>query len=529
MFKISRREMLVGASAMALQLPAFAGQEPHKGGTLIAVVQPEPTALTTVINSSFYHGIVSTNMFDALLTYDENFSPQPGLATSWDVSPDGLTITFKLRRGVKWHDAQPFTSADVKFNFLDVLRKYNARGRINLAPVESIDTPDDFTAIMHLSKPAPALMSALNSQDAQLLPRHLYEGTDIAKNPYNLKPVGTGAFRFKEWRRGEYISMVRNPDYWDQGKPYFDEIIFRIIPDAAARSAALETGEVMYAPYDAVAISDVPRLGKLPNLAISTDGYSYQGHMLMMELNTQRPQTSHPKVRQAISFAMDRQRLTDTVWYGLGTPAKGPIIHTSRFFSSEGVPQYPYDLKKANALLDEAGFPRKENGIRFTLSSSYMPFGETQQSTAQFIKQQLKQVGIDVTVENADLPTYLRRVYTNYDFDINQGSFATFIDPDLGLFRFYSTEQIAKGVAWSNASRYSNPTMDKLIAAQKSEPDEKKRLALMHQFQKMAQTDLPMVPLMEMHHFTTYNRKLHGLRKTPDAVLQGLKDAWLAS
>ena len=140
-----------------------------------------------------------------------------------------------------------------------------------------------------------------------VLPRHVYEGTNILSNPANQKPIGTGAFRFKTWQQGQYIELERNPDYWDTGKPYLDRVIFRVIPDAGARVAAFESQEVDYAPFDAVAFSDVERLKKLPFIGVGTSGYSWESAYTFVEFNLRNPILANPKVRHAIAQAINVQ------------------------------------------------------------------------------------------------------------------------------------------------------------------------------------------------------------------------------
>lgn len=525
---ISRRALIAGAGGAVLAGPrAFAAAEPVKGGTLIAIIQPEPSVLTSALNSAFSQGVVSTNVFDGLVRFDENLELQPSLALKWTHSEDSLSITFDLRRNVKWHDGKPFTSADVAFSIMEILKKFSPRGRLNYASVEAVDTPDPHTAIFRLSKPAPVVLNALTAAEGQMLPRHLYEGTDISKNPHNNKPIGTGPFRFKEWRRGEYISLEKNPDYWESGKPYVDALIFRIIPDAGARAAALETGAVQYAPYDPLPFSDVERIKAMPGLAVSTYGYDYQSQVLSIEFNLRNKYVSDVRVRRAIGHAIDMQKLTETVWYGIGKPAINVVPSTLPKFHTSDVPKYPFDMAKANALLDEAGFPRQADGVRFTLNHSYMVFHEAFRRNAEFVRQSLKDVGINTVIDNSDLPGYLRKVYTRYDYDMNSGQFSTFIDPEMGLTRFLWSKAIQAGVVWTNASGYASPEMDQIIEAQKYEPRNERRVELLKQLQKVAMTDLPFLPLMEMQHVTVYSKRLHGLSKSPDAALSSLKDVWL--
>jgi peptide/nickel transport system substrate-binding protein len=491
-------------------------------------VQPEPTVLTSAVNTQFPTGVVAVNIFDGLVRYDEQLAAQPSLAERWEVAADGKTITFHLRSGVRWHDGTGFTSADVKFSMEQVWQKLHPRGRTTFAAVETVETPDALTAVLRLHQPSLVILSALNSMEAQILPRHLYEGTDVVTNPYNLKPIGTGPFRFKQWRRGEFVELERNPDYWDQGKPYLDRIIFRMIPDAASRSAALETGEAQYAPYSPVALSDVARLRASGDLVIETQGYAWAAPYLCLELNLRRPTLGNLAVRQAIAHAINRPGLIDTVWYGLGKPALSPVPSSVTTFYTADLPQYKFDPKMAEQLLDQAGFPRKSGGMRFALTDDFMPYGESYRMTADYIRQDLRRVGIDLTVRSQDLGAYLRQVYGGYDFDTNIVQMSVFLDPQIGIHRQFWSKAAAPGIPWTSDTGYKNPAMDAAIEASQRESDPAKRVDEFHALQRIAMTDLPVLPLIELQHFTVYSRRLRVVSRAADAALSSLKDVWFA-
>ncbi len=267
--------------------------------------------------------VVSGKIFDGLLSYDDRLNPRPQLAVAWSVSPDGLVYTFKLRPSVTWHDGKPFTSEDVAYSVLEIWKKFHSRGRATFANVTAVDTPDPLTAIWRLSKPAPYIISALASVESQILPKHLYAGTDILTNPHNVAPVGTGPFRFVEWKRGQYIALARNPNYWDTGKPYLDRVIFRILPDAASLSTALETGEIQLVGGNVIAYSDVARLARLPNIALFHRNGNYTAGVTGFEFNLDKPYFKDVRVRRAFAHAIDRDTLLKNVWYGFGKVATG--------------------------------------------------------------------------------------------------------------------------------------------------------------------------------------------------------------
>ena len=340
---------------------------------LTAIHWPEPTVLNSAINSGFAAAFISTKIFEGLVEYDRNGKPVPQLAESWSVSPDGLSITFHLRGGVKWHDGIDFTSDDVKFS-IEVWKRYHSRGRLIYANVTQIDTPDPLTVILRLSHPAPALMSSLNSFTSPVMSRHAYAGTDIPTSPANVNPIGTGPWVFKEWQRGSYIILDRNPNYWQPGRPYPDRLVVRYLPDAAARSAVIETGEVQLGVQTPVALSDVHRLSALPNIGMTTEGYEYFAPIVTMQFNNKRPPFDNILVRKAIAYAMNRDLIIRNVWFGLGKIATGPISSKSEYYTSD-VDKYPYDPPKAEALLEQAGYKKDANGVRLKLIYEVSPLG----------------------------------------------------------------------------------------------------------------------------------------------------------
>ena len=240
-----------------------------RGGTLVQITQPEPPTLASYLSTSGPIGQVTAKIYDGLLEYGFDTKPQPSLAESWTVSPDGKTITFKLRKGVEFHDGKPFTSADVQFTVMEVLKKVHPRGINTFKEVAAVDTPDPQTAIFKLANAAPYMMAALSGFESPMIPKHVFATGDIRTHDNANKPVGTGPFKFVEWRRGELVRLDRNPAYWRSGQPYLDRIVVRFIPDSATRTALLEKGDAHVAGFGAVPYNDVKRLAALPSDFVS--------------------------------------------------------------------------------------------------------------------------------------------------------------------------------------------------------------------------------------------------------------------
>jgi peptide/nickel transport system substrate-binding protein len=224
----------------ALGVPASAqAPAPSRGGTIVVAIGGEPPHLNPHFTTLPWVWMIGMAVHDSLIKLDVNMKPHPNLAESWTASPDFRTYTFRLVRNARWHDGKPFTSADVKFTFEEVASKLNANGPTLLGALQRVETPDPFTAVMRFSRPHPTLLFYLDVPlTGGLLPKHLYEGTDIRRNPTNAAPIGVGPFKFVEWNRGDRIVLERNPSYHVKDRPYLDRVVFRIARDPAGRVVA---------------------------------------------------------------------------------------------------------------------------------------------------------------------------------------------------------------------------------------------------------------------------------------------------
>lgn len=508
------------------------GGSPKHGGTLVMIVQPEPPTLASYQSTSGPVGQVATKVYDGLLEYDFNLKPIPSLATSWTVSPDGKTITFKLRDGVKFHDGKPFTSADVQFSIMEVLKKVHPRApTTTFREIESIDTPDALTAVMHLRHPAPYLLMGLSGYESPMLPKHLMQGTNLQSSPLANAPVGTGPFKFVEWKKGEYVRLDRNPDYWKRGQPYLDRIVCRFIADAATRSAAMETGEAQLGGLGAIPNVDIARLKAMPQITTTTKGYEMLSPMVMLDFNTKKKPFDNVKVRQAIAYAIDRKFVVDNVWFGFGKPATGPI---SSNFKATGM--YTADVKNynvpngidiANKLLDEAGYPRKADGIRFEIVHDITPYGEEWKRYGEYVQQVLAKLGIKATLRYEDVATWLRRVYTSYDFQLTNNWVQTQADPVIGVHRFYWSKTITPGAVFVNDAQWSSPKTDELMEQAAVETDPAKRNNMYHELQKLLVEASPYVWVFELDFVTVENKMVKDAIVSPLGLYTSFDRAWL--
>ncbi|GGD89298.1 ABC transporter substrate-binding protein [Caballeronia grimmiae] len=508
---------LIGAETVAV------AAAPVSGGTLTWIVTPEPSSIVPLTTTAGGNAEIGPKVVEGLLTYDKDLNPKPLLATAWSVSKDGLHYRFTLRQGVKWHDGKPFTSDDVAFSIL-TLKQVHPRGRSTFANVTGVETPDAYTAIIDLSKPAPFLLTALSGSESPIIPKHLYEGTDIVSNPHNSAPIGTGPFVFKKFVRGDHILFERNPDYWDKPKPYVDRVIVRFIPDAAARAAALETGAANLGDQ-AIPLSDVKRFSSLPNFHVDTTNWPYVSNHQQLIFNLDTPVLKDKAVRRAISQAIDVNALNRVVWYGYGTVSAAAIGVANTRYHNANIHYFPYDPGQANAALDQLGLKRGPDGKRFTLRVLYNPFQDPR--AADYVRQSLARIGIDAQIQSYDFGTYVVKAYTDRAFDITFEALANVFDPTVGVQRVFWSKNFKIGLPFSNAAHYFNPEVDRLLEAASVETDEGKRRQLFLQFQQIVHDDIPSIEFGANPNITIVSNKVRNYAPTGEGLRGNFADLYI--
>lgn len=506
--------LLLGLSAA----PADA-QQPKHGGTLRFVMKYEPPTLSALNNTST--PTTSAKVWDGLVTYDIDLNPLPMLATAWKVSPNGLEYTFTLREGVTWHDGKPFTSEDVAFS-IKRLKAGHPRGRGTFANVEDVRTPDARTAVIVLSKPSPYMMVALGPSESPIVPKHVFESFDVATPPGPPQHIGTGPFVLKEWVRGSHAVLERNPNYWDKPRPYLDRVIIRFMPDAAARAAAFEAGDLDLGGSAPVPLTDLDRYKNHPRLAVDTRSFAYTGAQHQIFFNLDTPVLKNLKVREAIAHAIDLDAIVETVFYGQAKVSPSPISVALTPWYDPAVKARKFDPALANKLLDEAGQPRAAGGMRFPVRLLINPFIDGR--LAEFVRQSLRRVGIDATIQNLEFGAYVKAVYTDRAFDLTIESLTNVFDPTVGVQRGYWSKNFRVGLPFSNSANYSNPEVDRLLEAAAVEIDPAKRKALFSQFQRIVDADLPAVNMVSPLEIIVANRKIRNYARGAEGLGDNFAD-----
>jgi peptide/nickel transport system substrate-binding protein len=464
-----------------------------KKDTLIYARGVDSTSLDPITTTEGDTFKVTDNIFDNLLTYgDQDTTVHPGLAKSWEVSPDGLTYTFKLQEGVKFHDGTDFNADAVVFNFdrwmngnADKFPYYTMFGGFKADEghvIKEIKAVDANTVQFVLKRPqAPFLKNLAMSPFGIASPAAVKKYGD----KFRENPVGTGPFKFVEWKQNDKITLEKNADYWQKGLPKLSKVIFRVIPENTARLNALVNGEVDMMDglnnSDAGTVTSNDKLQLIERPSMNT---GYLGFTL-----TRKP-FDNKLVRQALNHAIDKKAIIDAFYGGQAEPAKNPMPPSIEGYN-DAVEEYPYDLEKAKALLKEAGYP---DGFSMDLwampvARLYMPEA---QKVAEVIQESFSKIGVKAKIQSVDWATYLDKAAKG-EFDAYMlGWTGDNGDPDNFLYTLLDKDSIGS----NNYSYYSNDALHDILIKAQTENDQAKRNELYKQAQVIIHEDAPWVPLV---------------------------------
>jgi peptide/nickel transport system substrate-binding protein len=496
--------------------------EQDSGGRLVVAITDDPGQYNPALTTSGSVHTASELMFNGLVAYDENFVPQPELAVSWEIEEDGTLYRFNLRDDVLWHDGEPFTSADVKYTFENVLTEFHSRTKASVgALLESVDTPDDTTVEFRFSEPYAPLLQQLDVTEAPILPAHIYDGTDPEENPANLEPVGTGPFMFASSSPDEELVLTKNPDYFKDGLPILDEVVMRVIPEAGSQVLALESGEVDW--LWGVPGPDLERFRNDDDYSTLETLVNPGGANCIMTVsfNLDRPTLQNLAVRRAIAHGLDRDAFVERVAFGQGNAATAPISSGIPSAYAAGLDLPDYDPAEAERLLDEAGWLRDGDGVREAsgvdgvddgtplsigvhLFPNFADYGE-------LMKALLLEIGVDVEVNALERATMVDEVFTQRDFDTNIISYCNGTDPEVGVRRMYISSDIAP-IPFSNSSGYVNETVDALFDEARNTVDPAARADVYRTLQEILVEELPYFWLVETKSTRLYTNECSGFR-----------------
>jgi len=495
----------MAAAALALGVlasPAALAAKDVTFAVAIALETLDPYNTNSTLNQA-----AGKAYYEGLFEFDKDLKIQPLLATGYEVSPDGLVYTIKLRQGVKFHDGTDFTAEAVKVNLDRVSNPENRLARYTqFKSVDKTEVVDPYTVRITLKEPFSAFINALAHPSAMMIsPAALQKyGKDIAFNP-----VGTGPFKFVEWKPAEYLKVAKFDGYWQKGLPHVDTLTFRTVTDNNTRAAVVQTGEAQFAfpvPYEQAAV-----LAKNDKIELVDHRNSIMARY--MSMNVMQKPFDNVKVRQAINYAINKEALAKVAFAGYASVVDGVVPQGVDFAHKTG--PWPYDPAKARELLKEAGYP---NGFESTLWSAYND--GTSVKVVQFLQQQLAQVGIKVSVEVLESGQRVQRVQQVQkpeDAKVRlyyAGWSSSTGEADWGLRPLLATAAFPP--VMNNVSYYSNTKVDENLQKALSTTDREEKTRLYKEAQEIIWNEAPWAFLVTQSNLYVKAKNLTGAYVMPD-------------
>jgi len=471
----------------------FAEETPKYGGKVVYTMGTDAKTLLPQHLNDSPSGEVCRHIFEGLVETDEKLNIKPLLAESWDVSPDGMTYTFYLRKGVKFHDGADFNAQAVKKTF-DFLLNGKLRRTGRYKPIiKEVEVVDDYTVRFHLNFPFSEFLTYMSWAAAYIISPNSIDKYGDNYGELGKHPVGTGPFTFVEWKAGERIVLKANENYWG-GRPYLDEIEFRVTPEDVTRALQIQSG-------DAHVTTRVPpvmynALKKDPRVVIERVP---ETRVIFIGLNVLKKPLSDVRVRKALNYAIDKEKLCKVVLQGMAFPLKSPISELLPGHYPVGA--YPYDPKKAKELLKEAGYDKLA------------------------IQGMLKEVGIEVDVRPMEWGEYINYLFAgreNAKYDMFLLGWADTLASNVIASLFNSTNTPPLG---ENIGFYANSKVDELIEKILREVNPEKKNEYLAEVQKIIMDDAPWVFLHNVQELILYRKGLKGLIWHASEFLD-LRKAW---
>jgi peptide/nickel transport system substrate-binding protein len=481
--------------------------KPTAGGTITFGRVASVTSFDLNNQITANNAFAIDKVFESLVSFDSSGKIIPWLASKWDISSNGLTYTFDLRKGVEFSDGTPLTPADVVFS-LD--RHLKVGGPLPLdAPVSSIAAVGTSEVKITLKSAYTPLLAELSGFQNGIFPANFEGKTATA---FFKDPIGTGPFVVSKWDPTGDLTFVKNKHYWQPGKPYINKLVYKLIPNDTQLTQQLQSGEIN--AIDEVTDASVSTLKADSSVSVDTAG---SWDIEQVFFNTQNQYFSDPNVRRAIAMALDRKGITKATTFGTATVANSLIPPTIADSANSSGYALNYDVAAAKASLAKSKYP---NGFTTTLM---IPSGDSLRAQeAQIIQESLAKIGITVKIESIDLATFRANFFAyKFDFMIDSGQ-SDYPDPD----ELVTFQADPAGFSKSYWTHYTNPTVTKLLPEGRSTPDGSARKAIYLQIQKILATDVPYIPLFYPSTIKATSSTVHGLTVLPNGSVR-FQDAWI--
>jgi peptide/nickel transport system substrate-binding protein len=501
---------LVGSGLTAPQV--LAGNTPKRGG---------------VLHLGHYGDVISfdgpkvsdnPSIWTMLLIYDQLVRPttdglnlEPSLAKSWEISPDGKTYTFHLRRDVTFHDGSPMTAADVKFSLERAVFGKGSQSSFLFGAFKGMDVVDQFTVRANLSAPHSPFLSDMAYYGASVLPKKLVQSMG---DKFFQHPIGTGPFMFKSWAKGSEIVMVRNPHHFRSPRPYVDEYHQMVIPEANTRVLQVQSGALDIALFVPPAAAN--SLKGNPNVTLHVDNF-FDSHFICLQTKS-IPPLGDKLVRQAMNYAIDKDAIVKHFLFGYGE-SSGQAL-PKMFGFSQGVHPYPYDMAKAKALMAKSKFPQGFASTIYVTAS----FSTPDKQIAEYVQQQLSKLNIKLGIQVLDDATFDAKIFgPKYQMNVSYMT-SDIVDPD----ELMSYAIVPAGGTDSVWTYYKSPAVDKLGVQAAGVQDRAQRQKLYDQINAIHHEEAPMIFLYRQPSLSVTSSKLQGFRVLTTGNYR-LEECWFNS
>jgi peptide/nickel transport system substrate-binding protein len=464
-------------------------------------------------------------IYDGLVRYDRELNLVPAMAESWAFSGDCRELTFKLRRDVKWHDGRPFTADDVVFTYRTMINpRTPAPFKEGYLLVKDTVALDPYTVRVTYDKP---YARALSTWSDYILPKHVLEPYvaegKLRDSPQNRHPIGTGAYRFQEWRTGEKVVLLANPDYYE-GRPYVSRVVYRVIPSQATIFLELKANGVDYVKtltaFQYARQTDYPAFRKAyRKFRYPSGGYTFLG------FNLKDPRFADRRVRQAFAHAIDKRELIDAVVVGLAQEVNGPI-RLGTWAYTDDVRHYEHDPDKARALLAEAGWKDRDgdgivegpDGKPFAFTILTNQGNDERKKVAEIIQQRLKEIGVKADIQVIEWAAFIKEYVKPRRFEVVILGLGSGVDPD----QYVVWHSSQTGPDQMNRTGYANPEVDRLLERGRASCLPAERVKYYRRIQEILAEDLPMVFLYSKDDLPAVSSRFHGLKAGPAGIVYNL-------
>ena len=458
------------------------------GDTLVEASLGEATNLIPALASDTASFAVIDRIYDGLVKLDKNLNLVPALAEAWAFSEDRLSLTFKLRPGVRWHDGQPFTARDALFTYELMVDPGTPTAYANsFQQIEKAEVVDDHTFRVTYRRP---LAKALSTWSFSIMPAHLLEGRDLVSSPLARRPIGTGPYKMEKWEAGQRVTLVANDDYFE-GRPNIDRVVIKVIPDLNAQMLELQAGHIdtmNMTPDQYEEKSGAADFRAAYNVfRYPAFSYGYLG------FNLKRPLFQDQRVRQALAYAIDKEEIVEGVLLGLGRTANGPF-KPDMWANNQNVAPYPYDPGKARALLAEAGWIENggllvRDGQPFSFTIATNQGNKIREQVGAIIQARLKEIGVEVKIQVIEWAAFLKEYLDRHNFDAVIMGWTIPTDPD--MFDIWHSSKNRPGEL--NFISYKNEEVDRLVDEARFVLDLSERKKLYDRVQEILHEEAPYV------------------------------------